>query len=200
MAPGTTLTAFKVFSARRSKFWLVMYSSACQRVHRLTRLPTLALPAMAPTRGSLKCGTRCEMASGAMMVSASMPTKISSVTCSRPKLSAAALPEFGLVSTVTRPAAISLRKRVTRDFERRVLRAVVDHDDAQVRVVRVQHGADRALDDLLFVVGGNQHGDARADSSDRDRLAAAEAIVDCQQRRRAPGARSSARRRRRTRR
>ena len=30
-----------VFSARRSKFWLVMYSSACQRVQRFTRLPTL---------------------------------------------------------------------------------------------------------------------------------------------------------------
>ena len=52
-----------VLSARRSKFWLVMYSSACQRVHRLTRLPTLALPATAPTLGFKKCGTRREMAS-----------------------------------------------------------------------------------------------------------------------------------------
>ena len=45
---GTTLTAPMVFSARRSKFWLVMYSSACQRVQRFTRFPTLALPATAP--------------------------------------------------------------------------------------------------------------------------------------------------------
>ena len=66
MAPGTTLTALSVFSARRSKFWLVMYSKACQRVHRLTRLPTLALPAMAATRGLLKCGTSFEIASGAI--------------------------------------------------------------------------------------------------------------------------------------
>ena len=48
MAPGTTVTTLKRSSARRSKFWLVMYSRACQRVHRLTRLPTLALPATAP--------------------------------------------------------------------------------------------------------------------------------------------------------
>ncbi len=82
MAPGTTLTAFRVFNARRSKFWLVMYSSACQRVQRLTRLPTLALPAIAATRESRKCGTSREMASGAMIVSASMPTNNSSVTCS----------------------------------------------------------------------------------------------------------------------
>ena len=51
MAPGTTMTTSKRSSARRSKFWLVMYSSACQRVHRLTRLPTLALPATAPIVG-----------------------------------------------------------------------------------------------------------------------------------------------------
>ena len=51
MAPGTTLTAPMRSRARRSKFWLVMYSSACQRVQRLTRLPTLALPATAPTFG-----------------------------------------------------------------------------------------------------------------------------------------------------
>ncbi len=38
------MTTWKRSSARRSKFWLVMYSRACQRVQRLTRLPTLALP------------------------------------------------------------------------------------------------------------------------------------------------------------
>ena len=54
IAPGTTLTAPMVFKARRSKFWLVMYSRACQRVQRLMRLPTLALPATAPTFGFRK--------------------------------------------------------------------------------------------------------------------------------------------------
>ena len=56
MAPGTTVMTWKRSRARRSKFWLVMYSRACQRVHRLTRLPTLALPAMAPIRGILEVG------------------------------------------------------------------------------------------------------------------------------------------------
>jgi hypothetical protein len=51
MAPGTTMTTSKRSRARRSKFWLVMYSRACQRVQRLTRLPTLALPATAPMWG-----------------------------------------------------------------------------------------------------------------------------------------------------
>src|ERR1700753_528519 len=51
MAPGTTMTTSNRSKARRSKFWLVMYSRACQRVHRLTRLPTLALPATAPMGG-----------------------------------------------------------------------------------------------------------------------------------------------------
>ena len=41
-----------------------MYSSACQRVQRLTRLPTLAFPAIAPTFGLRKCGTRCEIGVG----------------------------------------------------------------------------------------------------------------------------------------
>src|SRR5207248_9519713 len=65
IAPGTTLTAPNVFSARRSKFWLVMYSSACQRVQILIRFPTLALPAIAPTFGSAKCGTIRAIACGA---------------------------------------------------------------------------------------------------------------------------------------
>ena len=74
MAPGTTVTTSKRSKARRSKFWLVMYSSACQRVHRFTRLPTLALPATAPILGSAKWQTSLDTASAAITVSASMPT------------------------------------------------------------------------------------------------------------------------------
>ena len=59
---GTTVTTLKRSRARRWKFWLVMYSRACQRVHRLTRLPTLALPATAPMVGSSKVGD--ELADG----------------------------------------------------------------------------------------------------------------------------------------
>ena len=45
-----------------------------------------------------------------------------------------------------------------------IRRAVVDDDDVQILVVGVQHRADGADDDRLFVVGGNEHGDARIDS------------------------------------
>jgi hypothetical protein len=41
--------ASKRASARRSRFCAVTYSTACQRVTRLMRLPTLALPATAPS-------------------------------------------------------------------------------------------------------------------------------------------------------
>ena len=50
-APGTTMIAPRPASARRSSSWAVTYSIACQRVTRLTRLPTLALPATAPIAG-----------------------------------------------------------------------------------------------------------------------------------------------------
>ena len=96
------------------------------------------------------------------------------------KLSASALPPFGLVSTVQRGRrAISSAIGLARNLEGAVVRAVVDHDDAQVLVVRVQHGADGAHDDLLFVVGGDEHGDARAEiAGDAGIVALAQAIDD----------------------
>ena len=42
-----------------------------------------------------------------------------------------------------------------------VLRAVVDDDDVEVLVVGVEHRADGADDDRLFVVSGNENRDAR---------------------------------------
>ena len=50
-APGTTVSVSSADSARRSRFCATIYSSACQRVIMLMRLPTLALPATAPTFG-----------------------------------------------------------------------------------------------------------------------------------------------------
>ncbi len=47
------------------------------------------------------------------------------------------------------------------DFVGVVLAAVVDDDDVDVFVVGHQDGADGAGDDLLFVVGGDEDGDAR---------------------------------------
>ncbi len=56
-APGTTGMQLSRSKARFSRFWLVMYSSACQRVSQRLRLPTLTLPATAPMRGSAKWRT-----------------------------------------------------------------------------------------------------------------------------------------------
>ena len=75
-------------------FWLVMYSSACQRVSQRDRLPTLTLPATAPTVGSTKWRTNLRMASGSISVSASMVTTISVSACDIATFSAAAFPRF----------------------------------------------------------------------------------------------------------
>ena len=81
-------------SARRSKFWLVMYSSACQRVHRFTRLPTLALPATAPICGLAKCGPawKSHLRDHRIGVDAHIELFVESATA---KFSASALPPFG---------------------------------------------------------------------------------------------------------
>ena len=98
------------------------------------------------------------MASRAITVSASMPTKISSPRrCSSPKLRASALPEFALVRMRTLPLAVFEGKGCSRDFERRVARAVINHDDLQIGIVRGQRRADRPHNNFLFVVRGDQH-------------------------------------------
>ena len=76
-APGTTVMQFKRSNARFSMFWLVMYSSACQRVSQRERLPTFTLPATAPTWGSEKWRISLPRASDSISVSASMVTTIS---------------------------------------------------------------------------------------------------------------------------
>ena len=84
-----------------------IYANHMQQVQlQLSRQP-LALPAMAAILSSRKCGTRCETASLAMTVSASIPTKMvsSSARCSRAKLSALAFPPLGLVNTSRCPDA-----------------------------------------------------------------------------------------------
>ena len=65
-----------------------------------------------------------------------------------------------------------------RDFQRRVLRAVVNHDNAQILVVGIEHRTHRALDHLLLVVGRDQHGDRRAIVGIEAGLAPVEAVID----------------------
>src|SRR5271167_2667237 len=50
-------------------------------------------------------------------------------------------------------------KSSTRDFQGVVAGTVINHDHLQAGIIRSQHSAHRALDHLLFVVGGNQHCD-----------------------------------------
>ena len=96
----------------------------------------------------------------AITVSASMPTKISSPRrCSSPKLRASALPELGLVRMRTRPLAASRANALARDFEGPVAGSVVNHDDAQIGIVRIECGTDGPHDNFLFVVGRDQHRD-----------------------------------------
>ena len=48
-------------------------------------------------------------------------------------------------------------KRLARDLKGSIFRAVVDHNHAQVGIVRIESRADGTLNDLFFVVGGNQN-------------------------------------------
>ena len=102
MAPGTTVMAFSRERARRSTFWLVTYSSDCQRVTSRSRVPTFTLPATEPMVGSWKKATILDRASGASCVSASTPTTTGASLISRARLRALALPPLGLRRTVTR--------------------------------------------------------------------------------------------------
>ena len=48
-------------------------------------------------------------------------------------------------------------KRPPRYFQCFVLRAVINDDDPQVGIIRIERRLHRALDDLLFVISGDQH-------------------------------------------
>ena len=53
-----------------------------------------------------------------------------------------------------------LLKGAVRHFQRAVFGAVINHNHAQVRIVGVKRSLHRALDDFLFVIGGDEHGHA----------------------------------------
>ena len=59
--------------------------------------------------------------------------------------------------------------------------SIVNDDDVKVLVIGIQHGAHRALDHRLFVIGRNQHRDSRLELryiAGAKRVAALDAVVD----------------------
>ena len=158
IAPGTTVMQLSSAKARRSVFWLVMYSMACQRVTRLIRLPTLALPATAPTVGSASGATSAAMLPGGNSVSASRATRISPRGVSQPvveraRLAAVFLPEH--------PDVALPREGLLGHLEGAIRRAVVHDDDFHSLVVLRQQRLDRPDDDHFLAEGRDDHGDRR---------------------------------------
>jgi hypothetical protein len=86
------------------------YSMCCQRATRLCRLPTLTLPATAPTDGSAKGCTRRRTESGSKTVSPSTITTSSWRAAATPALRALAFPPLGLrmTSTLGSPSASTM--------------------------------------------------------------------------------------------
>src|ERR1700691_840502 len=69
-----------------------------------------------------------------------------------------------------------------RDFEGAVARAVVDHNHAQVGIIRVQRGAYRARNYFFFVVGGDKHRNfwfIRSDLGGPSENLLLQPVVDC---------------------
>ena len=79
-----------------------MYSMACNRVTRFSRLATLMLPATAPIAGSSKCRTQARSALALSLLSASMFSTSEPRACASPRLSAEDLPPLALRITRTR--------------------------------------------------------------------------------------------------
>ena len=57
-------------------------------------------------------------------------------------------------------------------------RSVVDHDDVEILVIGVEHRADGADDDRLFVVGGDEDGNARVEARRGQGVGFAQAVDD----------------------
>ena len=81
------------------------------------------------------------------------------------------MPEFGFVEDQNFSRSSLGGKGLARDFERPVLGAVVDHNHAQIRIVRIERRPHRSLNDFFFVVRRNQHRNFRLVRGDFRRLA-----------------------------
>src|SRR6185295_6708001 len=72
-------------------------------------------------------------------------------------------------------------KRSARDFQRLVAGAIINHDHTHVWISRRQRGPDGPFNDLLFVIGGDEHGNHRLIGLGQSRssvLAWPQAVVD----------------------
>ena len=157
-----------------------MYSRACQRVHRLTRLPTLALPATAPTQRIVEVRNQladCVGSDDGIGVDADIKLLGQPV---EGEVQRGRLAPVGLGQHLNASIGDLGRIGLARRLGRAVARAVVDDKDAQIRVVGVEHRADGAHDDLLLVVGGNQNGDAWQHAGSGFTVRAAQAVDDGQ--------------------
>ena len=137
-----------------------MYSSACQRVQRLTRLPTLALPATAATFGLRKCGHHAGDGIGSddgIGVDADEKFGIADVLQS--KVQRLSLAAVGLGENQYFAGGFFGGKRTAGDFQSAILGPVVDDDHAQIGIVGIERALNGAFDDLLLVIRGNQHRD-----------------------------------------
>ncbi len=77
IAPGMVGMQRSRSYMRRSRLKPITYSMCCQAPMIVLRLPTLALPATAPTSGSAKGCTNCRTVSGSKTVSPSIITTMS---------------------------------------------------------------------------------------------------------------------------
>ena len=150
--PGRPLCSPRLANARRSRFCAVMYSSACQRVSRLIRLPTLALPATAPIDLSPNHRVRRAMVSGSKWVSASRATTTSPCEEANPDIDGSRL--AAVADCDERHSRIA-PEAVAHDIAGAVGRPVIDDDDLEVCVAALENSFHRAGDDLGLVEGGN---------------------------------------------
>ncbi len=93
-APGMVGMQPSTSYMRRSRLKPITYSMCCQAPMRVSRLPTLALPATAPTFGSPKGWTSSRTVAASKTVSPSIITMRSWLALARPRLRAAGLPAF----------------------------------------------------------------------------------------------------------
>ena len=153
-APGTTVSVSSADSARRSRFCATIYSSACQRVIMLMRLPTLALPATAPISGSVNQRTSREM-----VVRLELGVGIQRHHHFALRIGQAHIQRIGLAAIGNGDHAHPRLVHEMRadDIGGVVLGAVIDHQHFQVGIVAGQNALDGGDDDFLFVEGGDQH-------------------------------------------